>query len=257
VSSNAKNISDVLNLGISLSEYELIARMDQDDISLPGRFASQLAYMTANPTVAMVGGQVLLIDPKGVKIGTAHYPISSTEIFQLLPYKNCFAHPAVMYRKTVVNSVGGYLEDFPFAEDYFLWLRLSKVAELGNINEYVLKYRIHGSQISTLKFKTQMMSCIGVMATGFQINPSDFFEDFQKLKQMEKREMLKSILEINVIRKNQKFRSAIALMYLRRGKTYTDISFTDTLKFLQIIVRSDPLVLFKEYLGIMNRFLRY
>ena len=37
-----KTLSDSLNIGLADSSYELIARMDPDDVSLPKRFASQI-----------------------------------------------------------------------------------------------------------------------------------------------------------------------------------------------------------------------
>ena len=54
---NEKNsgVANTLNKGLELSQGEYIARMDADDISLPARFEKQVAFMEANPDVAVVG----------------------------------------------------------------------------------------------------------------------------------------------------------------------------------------------------------
>ena len=47
-----------LNKGLELAQGPFIARLDQDDIAYPKRLAKQVAYLDANPEVALVAGNV-------------------------------------------------------------------------------------------------------------------------------------------------------------------------------------------------------
>jgi hypothetical protein len=70
------------------------------------------------------------------------------------------AHPAVMMRTELARKIGGYRslcnnERVDLAEDFDLWLRLSKVGEIHNLAEPILYYRQHSSQISSLHTSSQ------------------------------------------------------------------------------------------------------
>ena len=152
VYSAQKGISNCLNLGIQLSTGQFIARLDSDDLVLPGRFEKQVAYLTENSDCAVVGGQVEFINSEGQFLRTSKLPLDVN--INLL--KGCFIfHPTVLMRRAVLVSEGGYRNLFCAAgkyivEDYELWLRLSKNYRLHNLNSLVLKYREHSNQSSRI-----------------------------------------------------------------------------------------------------------
>ena len=51
-------LGNALKLGVENAKYDIIARMDSDDICVPGRFEKQLAYLEAHPECDIVGGQM-------------------------------------------------------------------------------------------------------------------------------------------------------------------------------------------------------
>jgi len=121
-------IAAALNAGIDAAAGKYIARMDADDVSLPGRLAAQSAYLDAHPTIGLVGGHVRFGGDEESAAGYAHYvawinTLSEPEDIAALRFvESPFAHPAVMFRREHVERHGGYAEgDFP--EDYELWLR--------------------------------------------------------------------------------------------------------------------------------------
>ena len=65
----------------------------------------------------------------------------------MLLFNSCFAHPTVMFRRTVYQSVGGYKDIMPI-EDLEYWIRIVKSKRLANIPEILLKYRIHGTNVT-------------------------------------------------------------------------------------------------------------
>ncbi|MFB0773029.1 glycosyltransferase [Proteus cibi] len=147
-----------LNLGIHQAKGKYIARMDSDDISLPSRIENQVSYLEKNTDISIVGSNIDLIDEKGKLLNKKiKYPTHDKDIKKTLIYKCCLAHPTVMFRKSIIESIGGYLYG-PISEDYELWLRASLIHNIkfGNINEVLLNYRIHSSQTTSNKNRAKI-----------------------------------------------------------------------------------------------------
>ena len=157
-------ISASLNLGISQSTGEYICRFDSDDIFQISRIGVQRSYLDANLDVAAVGGQMMFIDEDGnqIKNRVSKYPVGKIETRKAFESGCYLAHPAVMYRKSSVQSVGSYRESFKYAEDYDLWLRLLDHFELDNVPEVVIYYREHSNQLSS---RNELVSCYSIAAT--------------------------------------------------------------------------------------------
>lgn len=131
-----------LNLCISVCNGQLIARMDADDISHPNRITEQVMYLLTNK-LDMVGSQLRLINTHGTVIGIQQYPLAASKIYNLLPFRNCFAHNTILIRKSILLKARGYCGGFN-TEDYDLWLRLRKTnIKWANMNEFHVDYRIH------------------------------------------------------------------------------------------------------------------
>ncbi|MGN0396036.1 MAG: amylovoran biosynthesis protein AmsE, partial [Coprococcus sp.] len=68
-------------------------------------------------------------------------PHNHDEIVAFSKKRNPFNHPSVMFRKSAVTAVGGY-KDFPYFEDYYLWVRMLSAGAKGyNISEPVMYMR--------------------------------------------------------------------------------------------------------------------
>ena len=147
---------DALNYGISKSINPLIARIDADDIMLPGRLRAQVEYLNENSEVGVVGGQIQIIDENGGFLGLGEYPSEPELVRKELVRNCCLAHPSVMMRRTIVEQVGGYRNFYSHAEDFDLWLRISEISQLANLRIPVIKYRQHLNQVSKLKRDSQI-----------------------------------------------------------------------------------------------------
>jgi glycosyltransferase involved in cell wall biosynthesis len=118
----ALGISAALNRGIETTRAGLIARMDADDVSAPERFARQLAFLAAHPDVVLCGTSARLLDERGTVSQVWSVPTGAATIRALLPQGNCFVHGSVMFRRQPVERAGLYSSDYPFAEDYELYV---------------------------------------------------------------------------------------------------------------------------------------
>jgi len=147
-----QGIVRALNKGLDCAETALVARMDADDISIPGRLKAQIAYLERSPKVAAVGSQILTIDAEGFLTGDkSAFPLTSTEVRRQL-YENgrcVVSHPSVVMRKAAVLACGGYRAPFEHAEDFDLWLRLSEQHLIENLEEVFVHHRLHAKQVST------------------------------------------------------------------------------------------------------------
>ncbi len=137
-----------LNAGLNHCKYDIIARMDSDDYSLPDRFEKQINVFK-NRNVDMVGGLIQEYDEEmAEKQGIRTVPENHESILKYLKKRSAFNHVSVMYRKQAVIDAGGY-QDCPYFEDYYLWCRMAKKNCLFyNIQEVLVNVRGGDSMIN-------------------------------------------------------------------------------------------------------------
>jgi hypothetical protein len=155
--SNPGNLGLVatLNRGIDLARAALLARMDADDLSMPGRLQQQVDAFRRSPSLALLGTWAEVIDVAGRHAGHIRHPIEHQEIVRTILHHNVFVHPSVMVRTQVLREMGGYSVESAYAQDYALWLRIVRRHEAANLPEVLVQYRIHPTQISQTKLREQ------------------------------------------------------------------------------------------------------
>lgn len=147
---------ETLNRGIALSRAPLVARMDADDVCLPGRFKIQMQSFPGRDDLAVLGGQIQLIDEEGQPLRLMDYPADGEELKGLLYKGSPVAHPAVMLRKAAVENVGLYRKAFTHGEDYDLWLRLYEAGyAIENLKTPLIGYRQHSENVSVVHRRQQ------------------------------------------------------------------------------------------------------
>ncbi len=156
--------TDSLNYAISIAKGNYIARMDGDDVCLPSRFQKQIKIMNADEEVILCGTAVQIIDSDTI----LKHPINHDYIKLKLCFSNAFFHPTVMFRKEVFNTFQ-YNKNFEPAEDYDLWTQLVFKGKVINIDEVLLKYRVHANQISNYKNEIQVNSAKIAQTRMFQV----------------------------------------------------------------------------------------
>jgi exopolysaccharide biosynthesis polyprenyl glycosylphosphotransferase len=131
-----------LNAGLQECRYELVARMDTDDISLPYRFEKQVSFMNENPDIAASSAILEEWDETFSEyIGMRILPLKPEELKKFSKYRCPLSHPLAIYRKLIILTLGGY-PDLKNAQDHPLWsLLLVKGYKLANLPDVLLKMR--------------------------------------------------------------------------------------------------------------------
>lgn len=155
---NERNLGLIrtLNRGIEQARAPLIARMDDDDVSLPGRFAAQVRAFERDSDLVICGTDFRGIDAEGRPKGRWSNVSLDPSIRWNLTYSCPFCHPSVLFSREAVLNVGKYStetndsggEKYGKMEDLELWSRLMDQGRMCNIPEVLVHYRRHHGSIT-------------------------------------------------------------------------------------------------------------
>ena len=140
-------LAGVLNRGIKEARGRYIARMDADDIALPQRLEKQLAFMEQHPEIGICGTAIEIFG-KG-KPRKDIYPKTTEEIRAYALFDCPFCHPTVMLRRDLfVKHKLCYDGSYYPTEDYELWVRAIELFPSVNLDEVLLRYRMHDNSMT-------------------------------------------------------------------------------------------------------------
>ncbi len=137
-----RGLGNALNEGLKYCQYEIIARMDTDDIAKSRRFEKQMAIFEKFPDLDVVGSWIDEFEDSVSNVRSVRrLPELDIDIKEYAKKRCPINHPVVMFRKSAVLAVGGY-RHFPLFEDYYLWVRMMmNGAKFYNIQESLLFFR--------------------------------------------------------------------------------------------------------------------
>lgn len=135
--------------GLNSCRFDLIARMDADDIARPERFERQEEFMRANPEVVLLGTTVEEFRSQLGDLGRLRRsPETDDGIRRRAQTRNPFNHMSVIFRKHTVQAAGGYRHR-PGFEDYDLWLRvLKQPGKVANLAEVLVDVRVGSGMLT-------------------------------------------------------------------------------------------------------------
>jgi len=150
-----KGISYCLHHGVLACSYNLIFRMDSDDIMEKTRLTKQLDFMNKQPSCVLSGTDMISFATNNNNTRrhvnkTQHEEMITWEEYKTTKKQWIMNHPTLCFRKYAVITVGNYNANLkePY-EDLELELRLlKKYGFICNLPEILLFYRIHPNQIT-------------------------------------------------------------------------------------------------------------
>lgn len=149
---NERNIGLTKSLNIALRHAagKYIARMDADDISLPDRISTQVAFMEKRRDIAVCATRAEYFSESTSTVYKCRIPRTREAQQAGLFFSNLsFIHPSTMLRAEFLREHGiCYDERYPRAQDYRLWVQITEYGTLHVINKVLLRHRIHDGQVS-------------------------------------------------------------------------------------------------------------
>ena len=189
------HLTKSLNKGLKIAKGQYIARQDADDISLPERLQSQIAYMENNKDIGILGTSVELIDIKGRNIRSLKGQSNTSFLKWHLLFSNPLIHSSVMVRSELITSNGGYNDNFIKSQDYALWSKLSQISKITQLPSVLVKRRINYTSFDTDQFNTS----VGIMHSNIKtFLKKNIPFDYCKLLRLVKHSPLKSREEYNI-----------------------------------------------------------
>jgi GT2 family glycosyltransferase len=149
-------VGAALSKGLALCSHDIVMRMDSDDIMLPTRVATQLAFMRAHPECVLCGAQIQMFDTCGdgkkVMLDTTAHPDCDVATFLATkPMQHWLAnHPTFCFKRAEIAAIGGYNPSLTcMLEDFDLLVRVLQThGKIHNLPDIVLLYRLHEGQVT-------------------------------------------------------------------------------------------------------------
>jgi glycosyltransferase involved in cell wall biosynthesis len=133
-------LGPALDRGLAASWFDVVARMDADDVAMPHRFEVELPLMSDADIVG--AGLLEFTSDIDEIVGQRVPPTDPARIQRYARMHDPFNHPTVVYRRAAVLAAGGY-GDLPLMEDYALFARmLQGGARAVNVAEPLVYYRV-------------------------------------------------------------------------------------------------------------------
>ena len=137
--------AESLNIGIKNTKGKYLARVDDDDISVPNRIEKQVEFLESNKDISIVGSFMQFFGNSNL---VCELPCDSEILKVKCLYKTPLFHPTVMIRLKDFKKYKLYYKNNTYAEDYELWSRAIENLQIANIPEILYFYQLNGKNNS-------------------------------------------------------------------------------------------------------------
>jgi glycosyltransferase involved in cell wall biosynthesis len=138
--------SNAINKGVGMAQGEIIAWLNADDLYLNGAITAAVAQLTADERLGMVCADHVEVDEVGRELRTVRSP--NVDLDVLRNRGNIISQPTVFMRRAAFESVGRVNEQYRYAMDYELWLRLVSAFPAKHVTACWAAFRRHDDQLT-------------------------------------------------------------------------------------------------------------
>ncbi len=123
--------AQAINKGFAHAQGEILGWLNSDDLYLPLAIQSAVDVLQANPEVGLVFGDALSIDRRGHPIHQLHF--GNWTLAELIRFR-VICQPAVFFRRSAWESVGGLDESYHYMLDHLLWIKIARLFPIQHVN---------------------------------------------------------------------------------------------------------------------------
>jgi len=162
-----RGITAAMNAGldaiIAEGGFDYVARIDCGDLCYPNRLEVQRDYLLEHPEIAMIGSDADVFLDEHTFAYVTEMPANQEELETALYYNMQFNHPTMMFRRTLFEEVGFYVDDFHAAEDYEIVRRVAAAGYgIANVSVPLIKEVLQAGGISATRRTRQLISRLGI-----------------------------------------------------------------------------------------------
>ncbi|MGC8660210.1 MAG: glycosyltransferase family 2 protein [Desulfomonilaceae bacterium] len=141
-----QGIASSRNNGVAIGRGEWLAFLDHDDIWAPNKLETQVDFAKSNPDVGMVAVKHVRLGKKIHHKGPGKW--IKGDLFAKV-FSESFIHTSsVMIRKDVFQKVGGFPTRYRFADEFDVWLRISRDHEIAFFDKPLVFIRFYDANTS-------------------------------------------------------------------------------------------------------------
>jgi glycosyltransferase involved in cell wall biosynthesis len=146
-----RGVTHAMNTGAKRTKGEFILFLSSDDILMPDIIEKQLEVLRNRPDVDFVYTDYYFMNEDNKILETIRCPFFEDYGKRIAwMFRYCyFMHDTVLFRRRLLEKVGFWDEDMPYAGEYWMWFKCLKVSNVAHISTPLVKYRIHGTQLTT------------------------------------------------------------------------------------------------------------
>ena len=145
-----RRVSAARNAGIKAARGDYIALLDSDDVCLPGRLSTQMAYLERHPATGLVASDALLYDGKRIlglkskRSGKPRHPRN----FRYDTVEYYFTTSTALIRKELFEQIAYFDECCNYAEEWLLAVQFSLRFNMAYLDFPTILYRLHPESAS-------------------------------------------------------------------------------------------------------------
>ena len=144
-----RGLAGARNTGLQQCRGDLIVFLDADDRLLPHALESGVALLAADASLGFVAGHSRFITADGTPLPDEQRMRGPDDPYLALLRRNSIRNPAVvMFRRSVLEQVGGFDSRIDACADYEMYLRISRTHPVRFHSGVVADYRKHGANMS-------------------------------------------------------------------------------------------------------------
>lgn len=242
-------LTDSLNVGLSASNGDWIARIDSDDVSHPRRLEQQVSFLNRNPDILLLGSSYEDIYPDGSRGKQHSLPTTHSLLYwHLKRLMKFFPHSSAFFKREIAQKIGGYRVRYKASQDWDMWLRFAETGKIACLNLPLVGIRRISTSISN-QSNGEKQRLFGFAATVSHFlrieNCSDPSDDSEKSWQLFLHWLSNKIARDGVTQKLEQWKSIKNILpgpHYAEKKNCLQISNIGSLRYL-------PLIIFEKFCG--------